>query len=47
LPDLAQRIRAVLHNKMKIRPEIELVPPGTLTKETRKTPIFEKKYEMG
>jgi phenylacetate-CoA ligase len=45
LPDLAQRISTVLHNKIKIRPEIELVPPGTLPKETRKTPVFEKNYE--
>ena len=46
LPGLAQRIRVALHNTMKIRPEIELIPPGTLPKETRKTPVFEKNYEQ-
>jgi phenylacetate-CoA ligase len=45
LPGLAKRISAVLHNKIKLRPEIEFVEPGTLPKETRKTPIFEKRYE--
>ena len=46
LPGLAQRLSAALHNEIKIRPEIEFVSPGALPKETRKTPLFEKKYEM-
>ena len=45
LPGLSKRISAALHNKIKIRPEIAFVKPGELPKETRKTPIFEKKYE--
>jgi len=45
LPGLANRISAALHNAIKIRPEIEFVEPGALPKETRKTPVFEKKYE--
>ena len=45
LPGLAHRIRVALHDKVKIRPEIEFVEPGALPKETRKTPIFEKRYE--
>jgi phenylacetate-CoA ligase len=45
LPGLSKRIRAALHNKIKIRPEIAFVKPGELPKETRKTPIFEKTYE--
>ena len=45
LPGLAHRIRVALHEKVKIRPEIEFVEPGALPKETRKTPIFEKRYE--
>ena len=45
LPGLANRITTALHNKIKIRPEIEFVEPGALPKETRKTPVFEKKYE--
>ena len=45
LTALARRITTVLHDQIKIRPEIQFVSPGTLPKETRKTPIFEKKYE--
>jgi phenylacetate-CoA ligase len=45
LSDLGKRIREALHNKIKIRPEIVFVKPGGLPKETRKTPIFEKRYE--
>jgi phenylacetate-CoA ligase len=45
LEGLAKKISATLHNAIKIRPEIEFVEPGSLPKETRKTPIFEKKYE--
>ncbi len=45
LPGLSKRISAALHDKIKIRPEIVFVKPGELPKETRKTPIFEKKYE--
>lgn len=46
LPSLANSISTALHNKIKIRPEIEFVEPGTLPKETSKTPLFEKKYEQ-
>ena len=46
LPGLANRISGALHDKMKMRPEIEFVEPGALPKETRKTPVFEKKYEQ-
>ena len=45
LTGLNKRITTALHDQIKIRPEIQLVPPGTLPKETRKTPVFEKKYE--
>jgi len=45
LPGLAFRLAQALHDAIKIRPEIKLVAPGTLPKETRKTPIFEKLYE--
>ena len=43
---LAERIPTELHNRIKIRPVIEFVDPGSLPKETRKTPIFEKKYDF-
>jgi phenylacetate-CoA ligase len=46
LPGLKNRIATSLHNKIKIRPEIEFVPEGTLIKDVRKTPIFEKRYEQ-
>ena len=46
LPDLEKRIVNALHDKIKIRPQIEFVEPGALPKETRKTPIFEKHYDL-
>lgn len=46
LPDLSKKIVSALHHKIKIRPEIEFVEPGTFPKETRKTPIFIKQYEQ-
>jgi phenylacetate-CoA ligase len=45
LAGLADRIREALHNSIKIRPDIQFVGPQELPKETRKTPLFEKKYE--
>lgn len=45
LEGLAKEITTALHNRLKIRPVIEWVPPGSLEKSTRKTSIFEKKYE--
>jgi len=45
LTDLGQRISKVLHDQLKIRPEIVWVDPGTLEKSTRKTHIFEKAYK--
>ena len=44
LPQLEERIVAALHDKIKIRPVIEFVEPGTLPRETRKTPIFDRQY---
>ena len=46
LPNLEKRISAALHDTIKIRPRIEFVPEGQLPRETRKTPLFEKKYEQ-
>ncbi|MBW1924597.1 MAG: phenylacetate--CoA ligase family protein [Deltaproteobacteria bacterium] len=45
LPGLSSRIAQALHDAIKIRPEIRLVGPEDLPKETRKTPVFEKIYE--
>jgi phenylacetate-CoA ligase len=46
LQGLADRIAKDLHDQIKIRPTIQWVQPGTLEKSTRKTPVFEKTYEM-
>lgn len=45
LEGLANKIGQALHDRCKIRPQIEWVHPGTMEKSTRKTPVFEKEYE--
>ena len=45
LEGLGDKIVKATHDKIKIRPEIEFVEPGTFPPESRKTPLFEKKYE--
>lgn len=45
LDGLAKEISQAMHDQLKIRPGIEWVEPGTLEKSTRKTPVFEKRYE--
>jgi len=45
LDGLAKEISQTTHNQLKIRPSIEWVKPGTLEKSTRKTPVFERRYE--
>ncbi len=44
LEGLAGEINKALHDRLKIRPVIEWVEPGSLEKSTRKTPLFEKAY---
>jgi len=44
LKGLGNKIAKELHDRVKIRPEIEFVPPGTFPPESRKTPVFEKNY---
>ena len=44
LDDLGRRIVAALHDRLKVNPSIEFVPPGTFEKTTRKTPMFERRY---
>jgi len=46
LERLNKKISETLHSKLKIRPQIHFVEPGSLPKESRKTPIFEKRYEQ-
>jgi len=45
LANLENRITTALHDSIKVRPRIEFVPEGALPRETRKTPLFEKRYE--
>jgi phenylacetate-CoA ligase len=45
LEGLAKEISQATHDQLKIRPSIEWIEPGTLEKSTRKTPVFEKRYE--
>jgi phenylacetate-CoA ligase len=45
LDGLAKEISQATHDQLKIRPSIEWVELGTLEKSTRKTPVFEKRYE--
>ncbi|MCJ7616766.1 MAG: AMP-binding protein [Desulfobacterales bacterium] len=45
LEGLAKEISQATHDHLKIRPSIEWVEPNTLEKSTRKTPVFEKRYE--
>jgi phenylacetate-CoA ligase len=45
LEGLAKEISQAAHDQLKIRPSIEWVEPNGLEKSTRKTPVFEKRYE--
>ncbi|MEW5913936.1 MAG: phenylacetate--CoA ligase family protein [Thermodesulfobacteriota bacterium] len=45
LEGLGRLISAALHDRLKIRPALQWVAPGSLEKSTRKTQIFEKAYE--
>lgn len=46
LDGLADEIGRALHTRLKIRPAIQWVGAGSLEKSTRKTPVFEKKFEQ-
>ena len=43
---LSDRIAQTLRDRLKIRPNLQLVRPGPLEKSTRKDPIFEKTYQQ-
>ena len=45
LPGLAQKISQTIHDRLRLRPLVELVPPGTFERSSRKTPVFERAYE--
>lgn len=44
LDGLAEEIGLSLHNKLKVRPSIEWLRPGTLEKSTRKSDLFLREY---
>ena len=45
LAGLSAGIAQALHDDLRLRPVIELVPPGSLPRSSRKTPVFEKLYQ--
>lgn len=45
LEDLGKEIKAKLHLTLKVTPDIQFVPEGTLETVTGKSPLFEKQYE--
>lgn len=44
LPGLERRLTSELHNRIRVTPAIEWVPPGTIERAVAKTPLFEKEY---
>lgn len=44
LPSLAREIAERMHDKIRVRPEIEWVPPQTLERAVHKKKYFEKRY---
>ncbi len=44
LPELGREIEEAMHNRLKIRPKIEWLPPMTLERSTYKTRFIEKAY---
>jgi len=45
LPALAKEIEELMHNRLKVRPAIEWLPPMTLERSTYKTRFIEKAYK--
>lgn len=45
LPKLKEEIANKMHDRLRVRPEIEWVPPRTLPRSTHKTKFIEKLYE--
>ena len=44
LAGLQQRITQELHNRIRVSPEFEWVPAGSIERAMAKTPLFEKRY---
>jgi phenylacetate-CoA ligase len=38
---LAQRIAGAMHDRLTVRPDVELVPPGSLSRSTHKKKVIE------
>ena len=45
LDALAEKIGQAVHDTLRMRPKVIMVPEGSLPRSTRKTPVFEKAYE--
>lgn len=45
LDALAEKIAQAVHDTLRMRPKVIMVPEGDLPRHTRKTPVFEKAYE--
>jgi len=46
LSGLADIIALALHDKIKVRPDIEFALPGALLKSNRKTPVLKKRMSI-
>ncbi|MCX5868985.1 MAG: phenylacetate--CoA ligase family protein, partial [Proteobacteria bacterium] len=46
LAQLEKEIVADMHQKLKVRPQIEWLPPNTLDRAAMKTKFIEKAYEQ-
>jgi phenylacetate-CoA ligase len=42
---LKEELAQALHNKLRVTPEIEFLPPETIPRTTKKTDWFERLYE--
>lgn len=42
---LSEKIAQAVHDTLRMRPKVIMVPEGSLPRSTRKTPVFEKTYE--
>jgi hypothetical protein len=42
--ELATRLERVLHQRLTVRPEITVVPAGTLERTTHKEKLIERRY---
>jgi len=41
---LAERVETLMHERMAVRPRVEVVPAGTLERTAHKTSLVERRY---